>query len=79
MAWQLQDAKQRFSELVRLAEQAGPQIVTRHGTEVAVVISAEEYRRLYDEPDFKAFLRSFPPVDELEISRDTRPAPEIDL
>ncbi len=79
MTWQLQDAKQKFSELVRLAEQEGPQIVTRHGDEVVVVISVEEYRRLHEEPDFKEFLRSFPPVDELEVTRDTRPAPEIDL
>ena len=45
MVWPLQDAKQRFSEVVRAAEKA-PQIVTRHGKEVAVVLDIEEYRRL---------------------------------
>ena len=46
MAWQLQDAKQRFSRLVDAARDSGPQVVTRHGREVAVVLSIEEYRRL---------------------------------
>lgn len=46
MAWQLQDAKQQFSRLVEAARRAGPQVVTRHGREVVVVLSIEEYRRL---------------------------------
>ena len=40
--WSLQDAKNHFSEVVRAAERDGPQIVTRHGKETAVVVSAEE-------------------------------------
>lgn len=46
MTWQLQDAKQRFSRLVDTARTDGPQVVTRHGREVAVVLSIEDYRRL---------------------------------
>ena len=46
MVWQLQEAKQQFSRLVEAARDAGPQIVTRHGREVAVLLSIEEYRRL---------------------------------
>ena len=42
--WQLQEAKSRFSELVDKAIQHGPQIVTRHGKEAVVVVSAKEYR-----------------------------------
>jgi prevent-host-death family protein len=38
MRWQVQDAKQRFSELLRTAHAEGPQVVTRHGVEIAVVI-----------------------------------------
>ncbi|HZV51607.1 MAG TPA: type II toxin-antitoxin system prevent-host-death family antitoxin [Candidatus Dormibacteraeota bacterium] len=30
-AWQTREARQRFSELVRRAQEDGPQIVTRHG------------------------------------------------
>ncbi len=44
--WQLQDAKARFSELVRLAHSAGPQHVTVHGREAVVVIDADAFQRL---------------------------------
>lgn len=44
--WPLQDAKARFSELVRRVRSEGPQHVTVHGREVVVVVSAEEFRRL---------------------------------
>ena len=44
--WLLQDAKARFSELVRRVRSEGPQRVTVHGRDAVVVISAEEFRRL---------------------------------
>ena len=44
--WPLQDAKARFSELVRRVRSEGPQHVTLHGRDEVVVISAEEFRRL---------------------------------
>jgi prevent-host-death family protein len=67
--WQLQEAKQRFSELIRSVQADGPQVVTRHGEDVAVVISIAEYRHLRHEGEnFKAFLRSAPDLD-LEINR----------
>ena len=44
--WRLQDAKARFSELVRLAHSDGPQHVTLHGREAVVVVDAEEFRRM---------------------------------
>ena len=46
MAWQLQDAKNRFSALVKAVEEKGPQVITVHGRERAVLLSAEDYRRL---------------------------------
>jgi prevent-host-death family protein len=51
MAWQLQAAKQRFSELVERARREGPQVVTKHGRAAAVVVSAEDYRRLKGSDD----------------------------
>jgi prevent-host-death family protein len=45
-AWSLQDAKARFSELVRRVKVDGAQHVTVHGREEVVVISADEFRRL---------------------------------
>jgi len=77
--WQVQEAKQRFSELLRSVEADGPQFVTRHGEEVAVVVSIAEYRHLRNEGrDFKAFLQSAPDLD-LEISRSSTPARLVGL
>ena len=44
--WQLQEAKARFSELVETARTAGPQVITRRGVETAVLVPAEEWKRL---------------------------------
>lgn len=46
--WPLQDAKARFSELVRKARSEGPQHVTIHGRDAVVVLSDEDYLRLMD-------------------------------
>jgi prevent-host-death family protein len=45
-SWPLQEAKSRFSELVRRVHSEGPQCVTVHGRDEVVVVSAAEYRRL---------------------------------
>ena len=45
-AWKLEDAKARFSEVVRLARASGPQHVTVRGQEAVVVLSAIDYARL---------------------------------
>ncbi|MBI3155697.1 MAG: type II toxin-antitoxin system Phd/YefM family antitoxin [Burkholderiales bacterium] len=44
--WPLQDAKARFSELVRMARSEGPQHVTLHGRDAVVVVDADEFDRL---------------------------------
>jgi prevent-host-death family protein len=70
MRWQVQDAKQRFSELIRTAQTDGPQVVTRHGAEIAVVIDIADYRRLKGEViEFKDYLRSGPAFDDVELDR----------
>ncbi len=43
--WRLQDAKARFSELVRRAREQGPQRVTVHGRDAVVILDAETYDR----------------------------------
>src|SRR5205809_7763405 len=61
--WVLQDAKARFSELVRRVRDEGPQHVTVHGRDEVVVISAEEFRRLRGEvtgADLIAAMQSSP-------------------
>ena len=54
--WQLQEAKARFSEVVRRAAECGPQHVTVNGEEKAVVISAEDYIRLRGQPTGRALV-----------------------
>jgi prevent-host-death family protein len=74
--WQVQEAKQRFSELVRRTLDEGPQIVTRHGQEVVVVVAAAEYRRLTGQgPDFKSFLLSAPDLSLLDLDQPARDVP----
>lgn len=67
----LQDAKARFSELVRRVRSEGPQHVTVHGREEVVVISVEEFRRLRSEQTGQAL------IDALQASphRDIELAP----
>ena len=64
--WPLQDAKNRFSQLVEQALAEGPQIVTRRGRETAVVLGYDEYLHLTGEgrPDrsFSEFLLAIPKV-----------------
>lgn len=45
--WQMQEAKNRLSELVRRAREEGPQVITVHGEDAAVILSAEQYRKLH--------------------------------
>lgn len=44
--WPVQDAKARFSEFLDACLAEGPQMVTRRGTEAAVLVPVEEWRRL---------------------------------
>jgi prevent-host-death family protein len=44
--WQLQDAKNKFSRLVKKAQHQGPQVVTKHGKDAVVVLAVEEYKKL---------------------------------
>jgi prevent-host-death family protein len=63
--WQIQDAKQRFSEMIRAVASGGPQVITRHGEDVAVVVGIEEYRRLTRPvSDLAGILLSGPKVDD---------------
>jgi prevent-host-death family protein len=66
----VQAAKQRFSELVERARREGPQVVTKHGREAVVVVSAEEYRHLKGSRDnLVEFLRAAPDFDLLDLRR----------
>ena len=82
--WLLQDAKARFSELVRRARSEGPQHVTVHGRDEVVVVAADEFRRLAGERTGAALIAAMQasPYREIDIepSRDERsPVREVEL
>ena len=60
--WQLQEAKNRLSEVVRKASDEGPQIITLRGNDVVVVVAADEYARITRKPKgtLVDFLRKSP-------------------
>ena len=61
MQWPLQDAKNRFSEVVKRAQTEGPQIVTLRGVKAAVVLSTEAFERLTKQrPELSDFLLAGP-------------------
>jgi antitoxin Phd len=80
-SWKLQDAKARFSELVRLASSEGPQRVTVRGKTSVVVVSAEEYERLRrrrPKTSLVEFLRSTS-LDKIKIERDRDTGRDIEF
>ena len=69
--WQVQEAKTRLSEVIEEADKRGPQIITRHGAERAVVLSIADYRALTaHKPDLRQYLLGGPKVDSFEVERD---------
>jgi len=79
--WQLQEAKNRFSNLVDKAQNQGPQIVTKYGREAVVVLSIEEYKKLIKPPkSFVEFFQNSPLADtELNLTRTKELPREIEL
>jgi antitoxin Phd len=81
--WRLQDAKARFSEVVRLARQAGPQRVTVRGRDAVVVVSSEEYDRLRHPETGAALVRAMadPRARDLQLEHPklTPPVPDVKL
>jgi antitoxin Phd len=72
--WQLQEAKNKFSEVVEHAVKHGPQIITRRGVETAIVLSYQEYRRmLLSQNKLSDFFRKSPLNGiKLDLQRDKR-------
>ena len=74
--WQLQEAKARLSEVVKLAQREGPQGISVRGEPAVVVVSAEEFERLAKrKPKLVDLLAGSPWAGvELDIRRDRSPA-----
>lgn len=81
--WPLQDAKSRFSELVRRVKEDGPQHVTLHGREEVVVISAAEFRRLKGSQSGDALIDALQSSPHREVSleppRTAMPVRDVEL
>ena len=79
MEWQLADAKNRFSEVVRRALSEGPQRVRRRGDSV-VVVSADDFDRMNGgEASFVDFLMRGPSLEGLDLERDGSPGRDVAL
>ncbi len=74
--WQLQEAKNRFSQVIDEALKDGPQVITRRGVETAVVLSFADYRKmLLGRKRLSEFFRDSPLAGlDLDLRRDTSPA-----
>jgi prevent-host-death family protein len=80
--WQLQEAKNRLSEVVRRAREEGPQVITLRGDEAVVVLDADEYRRLARRPkgSLVDFFRKSPLVGvELDLTRSHDTGRDVEL
>ena len=81
-SWQLQEAKNRFSEVIEEAIKDGPQLITRRGVETAVVVSFTDYRKmLLGGKRLSEFFQESPLAGlDLDLSRDSSPARDgVDL
>jgi antitoxin Phd len=70
--WQLQEAKNKLSQVVDDALNQGPQIITRHGVEVVIVIAYEQFKKMnLSEQKLSDFFRRSPLVGvDLDLTRD---------
>lgn len=77
--WQLQEAKNKLSNLVEHAQHEGPQIVTKHGKETVVVLSVDDYKKLTKPKTnlFKFIQKSSLAGLNLDISRNKEAPREV--
>ena len=70
--WQLQEAKNKFSQVINLAVKDGPQLITKRGEEVAIVLSMAQYRQLTaSQNNLYEFFRESPLLDvDIDLTRD---------
>jgi antitoxin Phd len=65
--WQVQEAKNRFSELIDSALNEGPQLVTRHGRAVVRVVAVDAPDEAKADDGFAAYLLDGPRIEPLDI------------
>ena len=68
--WQIQDAKNKLSEVITRALKEGPQLITKHGEKTVVVISYTEYEKLRkSQGKLSEFFRASP-LAGIDFKRD---------
>jgi antitoxin Phd len=79
--WQLQEAKNKFSSLVEKAIQIGPQIVTKRGEDVVVILNVADYKKLISPlTKLTDFFKNSPLTKvELNIQRSKEETRNIEL
>jgi prevent-host-death family protein len=78
--WQLQEAKNKFSQIIKQAQQGKPQYVTVRGKPAVVILAVEDYQRLNQQQTKLSKALLFPLLDEeIDLSRDRDTGREIDL
>ena len=68
--WQIQDAKNKLSEVIARALKQGPQLITRHGEKTVVVVSYVEYENLRKSQGKLSEFFSASPLAGLDLMRD---------
>ncbi|BAU14246.1 hypothetical protein LEP3755_47920 [Leptolyngbya sp. NIES-3755] len=79
--WKLEDAKARFSEVVRLAREKTPQRITVRGEDAVVILSAQEFAKLLpllEQPNLHELL-SQSPLSRLEFEHPSVQSPIRDV
>ena len=79
--WQLQEAKAKFSEVVKLANKEGPQEITMRGQPTAILMSLDDFEKIREKkPSLVSLMRSSPLVGiNMDLQRDQSPARNISL
>lgn len=70
MTWQLQDAKNKLSEVVDTSISKGPQIISRRGKNTAVLLSYEEYKKLTNKKKTVKEALMALDISQLDLTRD---------
>lgn len=80
-SWQLQEAKNKLSQVLDWAQEKGPQFITRHGGEEAVILSVKDYKKLKKPSStITTFFKISPLVGaDLDLERSDEYSRDVDL
>lgn len=78
--WQIQDAKNKLSEVIARALKQGPQLITRHGEKTVVVVAYKEYEKLRKSQGKLSEFFKASPLAGVDLTRDkSLPREGLDL